>query len=689
MGSFASRSRIGKLSRGLGATALAKGRRRSWLLPIGLAVLLLGAGLWTRSTMEHAIRRDLRDGLENFLAYGVSAAERWLAYRVQSVEVMAQREEVVRIAAALLALPQKQLVDTPLQDEFEAAVRDVVESNGYIGYGILDPSGRLLAARQPDLIGARLAELQPMLATEKKTFVSPPGMFVGELSIIVLTRVGEDGCWLGFEIDAARFTEQLAKGRMGETAEMYAFDDEGTLTSYSRFEDDLQRLGIIAEGERSILNVQLRNPGGNMVEGFRPTTPVKARPLTKMAAAALTMKEDGRRGIESDIEGYPDYRGVPVVGAWTWLHDYDIGIAIEQDVAEAYSHIDILRRNLWILFGLLGLAAVGAGVYNFSLQKMRARVSEAQRLGQYTLGVRIGKGGMGEVYLATHSMLKRPTAIKLLPPEFADTERLVRFEREVQNTAQLSHHNTVAIYDYGTSPDGAFYYAMEYVDGITLDRLVFDAGPLPAGRVVHLLKQACGSLAEAHALGIVHRDIKPANLMVSNRPGMPDHLKVLDFGLVKILGAVGESVDVTVPGNVLGTPRYISPEAIRNAEGVDARSDLYALGAVGYYLVTGGHLFEGESVVEIINQHLNTEPERPSDRLGKPVPTELEDALLWCLEKDPDERPISAEVLFDRLDKLADVEPWGREQSTAWWGDYRVHAQGREFEGHDGATKTN
>jgi len=688
MVSFASRSRIGKLSRGLGSTALARGRRRSWLLPIGLAAVLLGAGLWTRSTMEEAIRRDLRDGLESFLGYGVAATEVWLAYRVQSVEVMAQREEVIRIAAALSKLAPGQLADSPLQAEFGEVMRDVVETNGYLGYGILDPSGRLIAGGKRDRIGLRLAELQPMLATEKSTFVSPPRMFGGELAIIVLTRLGEDGCWLGFKIDPARFTQQLAKGRLGESAEMYAFDQEGTLTSDSRFEDDLQRLGIIPEGERSILNVQLRNPGGNMVEGFRPDTPIRARPLTKMAASALVMKEEGREGIESDIEGYPDYRGVPVVGAWTWLHDYDLGIAIEQDVAEAYSHIAILRRNLWILFSLLGLAAVGAGIYNFSLQKMRAKVSEAQRLGQYTLGARIGKGGMGEVYLATHAMLKRPTAIKLLPKEFADSERQVRFEREVQNTAQLSHHNTVAIYDYGTSPDGAFYYAMEYVDGVTLDRLVFDSGALPAARVAFLLKQACGSLAEAHAIGIVHRDIKPANLMVGNRPGMPDHLKVLDFGLVKLLNAAGDSIDVTVPGNVLGTPRYISPEAIRDAENVDARSDLYALGAVGYFLVTGTHLFEGETVVQIINHHLNSEPERPSDRLGRPVPEELEQILLWCLAKDPDERPISAEALYDKLHALSGIGSWGREEATAWWKDYRVFTQSPSFDGNEGATRT-
>jgi len=650
--------------------------------------VLLGVGIWTRASIESAMRRDLRDGLESILAGNVEAVRVWLDGAVHTAEVMATRPDVQSIAADLMKTDAKKLAASPLQAEFALVVRDVVETNRYFGHTILDGSGRLLASRRPELIGTRFPVVQPYLATERKTVVMPPSMIGDDLLIVVLTRLGDDGSWLGFALDPAVFTKQLATGRIGESAETYAFDPDGRMISYSRFGDDLRALGLLPEGKRSILNVQIRNPGGNMIEGFEPTTPLKARPLTHMAASAIAMGEEERTGVESDIDGYPDYRGVPVVGAWTWMEAYEFGVAIEQDVTEAYLYVDILRGRLWLLFGLLGLAAVGVGIYNFSLQKMRAKVSEAQRMGQYTLGTKIGSGGMGEVYHATHAMLKRPTAVKLLPREFADSERSVRFEREVQNTAQLSHHNTVAIYDYGTSPDGAFYYAMEYVDGATLDRLVFDAGPLSAARVAYLLKQACGSLAEAHALGIVHRDIKPANLMVTNRPGMPDHVKVLDFGLVKLLDAAGESIDVTVPGNVLGTPRYISPEAIRNSEAVDARSDLYALGAVGYFLVTGEHLFDGETVVEIINHHINSEPVRPSERLGKPVPEALEETLLWCLAKDPDERPISAEALYDRLHALDDIGTWGREEASAWWKNYRVFTQNRSFDGSESPTRT-
>jgi len=684
MVSFASRSRIGKLDKPLGTATLLHSSRRSWWLPIVVALLLGGAGVWTRSSMEAASREELQDNLGGFLRQNVGALQDWLDHHQRTAETMATRETIARIAAELARLDSEELADSPLQRELADRVRDIVESNGYIGWGIIGPSGRLLASQRPKNLGKRLASLQTGLATEEASVVTHPVLIDGELAIAVMARIGTSGSWVGFKIDPREFTKQLEAAQLGQSYETYAFDGDGKLISYSRFEDDLRRIGLLAEGQRSILNIQVRNPGGNMLDGFEPTGPVRARPLTAMAASALALAERPERlVIESDVDGYSDYRGVPVVGAWTWLKQYGFGIAIEVDVAEAYANINILRRNLWVLFVLLGFVAVGAALYNLKVQRMRAQVSAAQQLGQYTLGAKIGSGGMGEVYLASHSMLKRPTAVKLLPPQMADGERRVRFEREVQNTAQLAHHNTVAIYDYGTSPDGAFYYAMEYVDGITLFDMVAGTGPVPPARVVHLLKQACGSLAEAHGIGIIHRDIKPANLMVTNRPGMWDHLKVLDFGLVKVMGG-NDTVDVTVPGNVLGTPRYISPEGIRDTESVDARSDLYALGAVGYFLLTGQHMFEGETVIEIINQHINTEPVRPSERLGRELPEALEDAILWCVKKDPDERPISAEALFDRLDALGDMGIWGRDESNVWWREYRVHIQGRVGESYDG-----
>jgi hypothetical protein len=296
---------------------------------------------------------------------------------------------------------------------------------------------------------------------------------------------------------------------------------------------------------------------------------------------------------------------------------------------------------------------------------LRREVREAQRLGQYTLEDKIGEGGMGIVYRARHALLRRPTAIKLLPPERSGQTALDRFEREVQITSSLTHPNTVAIYDYGRTPDGVFYYAMEFLKGLDLDRLVQGHGAQPSGRVARILTQAAGALAEAHEAGLVHRDVKPANLLLCHRGLDRDFVKVVDFGLVRELRGEGDPA-LTSPGALTGTPLYMSPESIAGGE-VDARSDLYALGAVGYYLLTGTPPFEGKTIVEVCAHHLHTPPEPPHRRLGSEVPVSLEEALLACLAKNPAERPASARVLIERLERATDYARWTASEADAWW----------------------
>ena len=317
----------------------------------------------------------------------------------------------------------------------------------------------------------------------------------------------------------------------------------------------------------------------------------------------------------------------------------------------------------------IAIATVGSRV----IFGLRAEAARVRRLGQYTLERKIGAGGMGIVYRASHAMLRRPTAIKLLPPDRAGEASIARFEREVQMTAQLSHPNTVAIYDYGRTPEGVFYYAMEYLDGINLEDLVRTHGAQPAGRVVAILDQVCGALAEAHERGLVHRDIKPANIILTERGGEPDVAKVVDFGLVKPIVTTDPQLTVSMPGVLTGTPLYLSPEALTSPESGDPRSDLYALGAVGYFLVSGRPVFDGASIAEIIGHHLHTEPVSPSQRLGRAVPADLETVLMQCLRKGPDERPPSARELRDRLRRCR-VPPWTSGEAAAWWSAFRSQA---------------
>jgi eukaryotic-like serine/threonine-protein kinase len=294
---------------------------------------------------------------------------------------------------------------------------------------------------------------------------------------------------------------------------------------------------------------------------------------------------------------------------------------------------------VWCMISTLVAVAVSREIYG-----LVAQVRKAMQLGRYTLGEKIGEGGMGAVYRAEHAMLRRPTAIKLLLPDRVSSAALIRFEREVQLTSQLSHPNTIAIHDYGRTPQGVFYYAMEYLPGRSLEKLVAEEGAQPPGRVVHILLQAAGSLREAHRAGLIHRDIKPGNLLIGIHGGVPDFVKVIDFGLVKQLEA--EQGDaVTRTDAITGTPLFMAPECITRPNSIDAKVDTYALGATGYFLITGTPLFDGQTMVEVCSHHLHSEPTPPSERLGVPLPPKLESLILRCLAKDPTRRPDDDELL--------------------------------------------
>jgi serine/threonine-protein kinase len=252
-----------------------------------------------------------------------------------------------------------------------------------------------------------------------------------------------------------------------------------------------------------------------------------------------------------------------------------------------------------------------------------------------------------------------------LHQDHADPQHKTRFEREVQLTAALTHPNTISVYDYGHTPDGIFYYAMEYLDGFNLDELVELDGPQPPARVIHLITQACGALSEAHAVGLIHRDIKPANVFICERGGQPDVVKVLDFGLVKNISTADPTLSNV--NTIAGTPLYMAPESVVDPSSVDARSDVYALGAVAYFLITGTHVFSGASVVEICGHHLHTPPEPPSHRLGKAVPTDLEAVVLASLAKEPSARPQSARALAERLSACHDANGWSEDAARRWW----------------------
>ena len=299
------------------------------------------------------------------------------------------------------------------------------------------------------------------------------------------------------------------------------------------------------------------------------------------------------------------------------------------------------------------------------IHNLRREIRQAMRLGQYTLEEKLGEGGMGMVYRASHSMMRRPTAVKLLPPEKAGEASLARFELEVQLTARLTHPNTITIHDYGRTPDGIFFYAMELLDGASVEAVVELDGPQSPGRVIRVMEMVAGGLAEAHSIGIIHRDIKPANIFLCRQGGELDIAKVLDFGLVKVVEG-RQDANLTHEGVATGTPQFMAPEALSDPDNIDGRSDIYALGAVAYYMLTGEQVFTG-NVVEIIGHHLHTEPTPPSERLGKDLPVELEAVIMQCLAKDPDQRPDSAREMRERLAACFEIRRWRQADARAWW----------------------
>ncbi|MBK6688493.1 MAG: serine/threonine protein kinase [Deltaproteobacteria bacterium] len=359
--------------------------------------------------------------------------------------------------------------------------------------------------------------------------------------------------------------------------------------------------------------------------------------------------------------------GAPLIASIFLVQTAEGGFAWRALDSDAYPWMPGTAAMMW------GYVIITCTVISWVIFGLRAEVREARRLGQYVLERKIGEGGMGEVYLAHHGMMRRPSALKLMRSDQAGAGNLLRFEREVQLTARLTHPNTITIFDYGRTHDGVFYYAMELLDGATLQRIVALDGAQPAGRVVRILSMACRALTEAHGIGLIHRDIKPANIMLCTQGGEWDVVKLLDFGLVKELAVDGD-VKLTGASTLTGTPQYMAPESILSADAADARTDIYALGAVAYFLLSGSDVFEGKSVVEICSQHLHQAP-KPLSARGVTVPAELEAVVLACLEKKPADRPQSAAELRRRLEACP-VEPWDSEDARAWWSQHQAALDG-------------
>jgi len=661
-------------------------------ISIMLFALIGALGTWTSHAVWKTIVEVYTANLTTILDADITALEIWVQNEIDSAKGYAEDSRVRHEVASLVRLHRQNqenvrilLNSEALQRLQELALPQRTDQD-YRGFVIVARDGTVIAAsesvpyvgmsvhgelrhrmervfageamiQKPRLQGSYLDGAVPLANRPLMFATAPIRDPEGEVVAAFCRALNPD----------KDFTRILSVARMGSSGDTYAFDSDGFLLSDSRFEAQLKKIGLIPDTEdaRSILTVQIRDPGGDMTRGYRPTIPLEQRPLTHMAAAAIA----GQSGV--DLGGYRDYRGVMVIGAWRWLPKYGFGVATEIRRHDAFAgHRSVKLAFVCILLTLV--LASGWFLYSsLSIHRLKSTIVEIRQLGQYRLLEKIGEGGMGSVFRARHALLKRPTAVKFIRPEVMTEEMIQRFEREVQLTSSLTHPNTIQIYDYGQTEQGIFYYAMEYLKGITLAQLVELDGTVCVSRVVYILKHVCYSLEEAHGVGLIHRDIKPMNIMLCRRGGRHDCVKVLDFGLAKELEATGEQ-NLTTDQGILGTPAYIAPERLAGHGEPDIRADFYSLGAVAYNLLTGEDVFVAPSSVEVCYHAMKTEPIRPSVKLGSQMPLTLEHLVMSCLSKKPEERPAGARAIIDILDSIATEYPWGEELASEWW---RVNSQ--------------
>jgi len=670
-----------------GVTGSTARERPDKLLWHGLLLLVVAgailAGGWIHNRIENALNDLVSENLAAILQTDLAGLEFWLTQErsiaVSWAEEVNLRSLTQRLREQAVATPESPglLRTVPEQARLRALLEPLTGQDDYVGYAIVDASGLILAASQDRLIGEHLTPNgQSRLAAVfgQQSWWLPPawrGQYTHSEELqedITLMGVGASIAGTNGKTLAALllyvppekdFTRILSLARMGASGDTYAFDATGLMLSDTRHLDELKAVGILPDKPtvRAVLRIQLRDPGGNLLKGHRTDTPMAGRPLTRLIAAALS--DDSTHHVI--IEPYRDYRGVPVIGAARWLPQLGFGVATEVDAAEAFRALRPIEIAFWVIATLLLMALTGIIAFSLVVRRMGRRIEKMTQLGQYTLEEKLGEGGMGKVYLARHALLRRPTAIKLISGPNLDRETLGRFEHEVQLTSQLTHPNTIEIYDYGNTRDGVFYYVMEYLPGIDLARLIELEGAIPANRAAHILCQVCGSLQEAHDRGLIHRDIKPMNIILTERGGQLDFAKLLDFGLVKEVTAVtGHTVSDAIPG----TPPYIAPERLGDPHNIDCRSDLYSLGAVAFNLLTGKPLFEGSSAMDIAYKVVANPAPRISEYVK--VEPELEELVSDCLERDPAARPPSAQAVCERLQAII-RKPWTQADARDWW----------------------
>lgn len=600
---------------------------------VSAVLLLIGLSFWTVVESRRLLKENIASKLETILEIEAEAVGQWLGSQKQIATFVAADHDLAEILKEESdEKPQQKLIELAKISNCETCLLMTVDGT------VIASAGHRWLRDQADGFGDQFCET----LLSGKVMISPVFSNLsngdGEEYAILISApifdsqqqvVGFFG--IGHNLSKA-LTEVLASSRSGKSGETVAVTAAGDLISQSRF------------------------------------------PL----AIDRPYKIEMESSTSVNLSGIADHHGESSVMATRWLPEFGMGLITKMSHGEANAPANRVLYFVWVLFSLVLLTACSTLFYRWYLLRLRERAKQSElsnrRLGAYDLEEKIGEGGMGIVYRARHALLRRPTAVKILPPEKSDRESIKRFENEVHFSSQLKHPNTISIYDYGRTEAGLFYYAMELLDGMSLDRLVELEGPLPDGRVIEILKQSCRSLEEAHLLGLVHRDIKPGNIMLCNRGGAVDTVKVLDFGMVRDRSSGNEN-DL-----LAGTPNYMAPECFTDPEKVDARVDIFALGAVAFFVLTGRTLFNASSLDKLLDLQIlganviaRQEFEKAITEDELLVCDELIELVCDCLGRLND-RPNSVGEVLERLTKSRSKIHWGRGSAEKWWASYPSQA---------------
>ncbi len=664
------------------------------LLLIGVIITLISIGIWIQQQMKSSIIGLNEHSLEHNLQATTHSLDDWIKDKANITEALSRDSMII---ASTNFLTQKygmgkfghpdSIWNDPVHRALVARLNPIIEILESPSFSIIDASGFRVACNVKKRLGEKLNEdgmriVLPKLQTDGFKFTRP---FLQERSSIQNNSSDSTMisiCWLDCSIKSEEnaiatlgfaffaetgFNEILEAHRIGKTGHTYAFDEKGYLISSVDDVDELKNYGILEEFEDPTLNLKLIDLKGALKENntLDLAKYESGKLILPVRLALSDKKHKEARDIQTVPEPYYTFNGNKTIGAYVWLPKYNIGIITELPTEETLKPVHYLNLILIILIGLLIGFVIYSFISSYQVAKLHKEIGETSMLGQYTLIKHIGEGGMGEVYLAKHAFLSRPNAVKLLKSEFShNKDTIKRFEREVQLASQLTNPHTIQIHDFGYTEGDRFYYAMEFLEGITLEDLIKIEGPLPLNRTIVLLKQICYSLSETHEHGLVHRDIKPMNIMICKLGGLYDFVKVLDFGLVKDIE--GDDLEMTQEAVIQGTPVYMAPERFLRPQLSHPKSDIYSIGMVAYYLITGRKVFDHIDKASLLSDILHTQPKEMNEFTNEDLPEEFTKLVMSCLAKEMDDRPENIGEILSTLSNMS-VKGWNQTKAKEWW----------------------